>query len=236
MSDSAERTSLLERLQRIAPTQPRVAAARARMAIDQRDFSTGIGIYEDLRRRYPDEGDYVLGLAQALDDAGRSSQARSELQAWLADHPRDLAARMLLAQQALRQDATALAIDQYRSVLDLVPEQPVALNNLAMLIAEDQPEEALALAERGLALRPDDPAFMDTVGLVLLQLGQAERARELLAKAHLATPDPSIAYRYAKALAATGDPAQARRVLLQNATRSYPEKAEADALLRSLQE
>jgi Flp pilus assembly protein TadD len=110
----------------------------------------------------------------------------------------------------------------------------VALNNLAMLIANESPQEARDYAERALKLRPNDASFIDTMGTVLLALGEAEQARDLLAKANAGTPDPSIAFRYAKALVATGDKDGARRVLLQTQTRAFPEKAEADALYAEL--
>jgi len=229
-----ERMKLIERLQRAAPDQPLLAATHAQLAARQRDFGTAIDIYEGLRRRYPDREDYVVGLAQTLNEAGRQSEAETLLDDWVGAHPRSVNARMLLAQMALRSDKPAAAIEQYRKVIEVQPDHPVAMNNLAMLIAEQKPEEALELAERGLKQRPNDPSFMDTVGLVLLQLGQGQRARDMLGKAHLATPDPSIAFRYAKALVATGDPDQARRILLQNADKSYPEQAEAEELLRSL--
>jgi putative PEP-CTERM system TPR-repeat lipoprotein len=231
-----ERTALLGRLGRMAPEQPAVAAARANLARRQREFSTALSLFEDLRRRHPDTAEFVLGQAQTLNEAGRPAEAGSTLQTWLDNHPRSLSARMLLAQIAMQNGESKTAIEQYRQVLELRPEQPIAMNNLAMLIAAQAPEEALELAERGLKQRPDEPAFLDTAGLALLELGQNERARDMLARAHQGTPDPSIAYRYAKALAATGDRDKARRVLLQNAGKSYPEQDEAEALLRSLQD
>jgi len=230
----AGRSALLDRLLRATPGHPRIAAAHARFAAQQRDFDSAIATFQSLTETYPDDESHVIGLAQSLSSAGRAEEANAAVKSWLSEHPETVGPRMLLAQLALEQDRPALAVDEYRRFLELRPDTAVALNNLAMLLAEDEPKEALELAERGLAQRPEDPAFMDTLGLVLLNLDEPERAREVLAKAHAATPDPSIAFRYARALTATGAPDQARRVLRQNAAANYPEKAAAEALLQEL--
>lgn len=66
----------------------------------------------------------------------------------------------------------------YREALTLAPENPVILNNLAYII-HDQPgraEEAVALAQRALAIQPSVPNFADTLGQAQLAAGQHEAA------------------------------------------------------------
>jgi putative PEP-CTERM system TPR-repeat lipoprotein len=229
-----ERAALLDRLRRAAPEHPRIIAAQAYLSARQRDFAPAIDSFEGLHREYPEDASYLIGLAQTLHDAGRTNEAAAALDAWVNEHPAGWPARMLLAQFEIARGREDAAVEQYRAIVDARPDNAVALNNLAMLIADTQPAEALALAERGLKLRPDDPSFLDTMGVVLMGLNQSEQARDYFAKAHSGTTDPSIAYRYAKALAATGDADGARRVLLKTAARSFPEKAEAEALLQRL--
>lgn len=234
LPDDAARTSLLDRLLLVAPAHPRLLAARGALALQTGDLAGALKRFETVRRDHPDRADGLLGLADTLHALGRSDEATAELAEWLDAHPQDLAARLLQAQIALARNRADEAIPHYRAVLEVDDDNAVALNNLAMLIAESKPDEALALAERGAALRPQDPAYLDTLGFVLLELGQTERAREVLAKAHAATPDPSIAYRYATALAAIGDAAQARSVLRPIVARQFPEQAAANELLERL--
>ena len=81
-------------------------------------------------------------------------------------------------------------------VLTLHPEHADAMNSLGYTLADqtDRYEEALALIERALAIRPDEPAFIDSMGWVLFKLGrldealiQLERAYELFSNDEVAS-------------------------------------------------
>ena len=234
LPSAAEREGLMQQLLRTEPDHPAVISVDAALLLERREFEPAIAAFERLHRDYPDNLGYLLDLAGALQQAGRAEQAIAVLNAWIDTHPRDIPPRMLLAQMRLTQGELPLAAEQYRKVIAEDDGHAVALNNLAMLSIDDAPRQALALAERAYRQQPEDPAFIDTLGAALLAVGENERARDLLSKAHAGTPDPSIAFRYARALAATGDTDAARRVLLQNQNHSFPEKDEADALLSEL--
>ena len=66
----------------------------------------------------------------------------------------------------------------YRSALTLAPENPVILNNLAYIIHKQpgRAAEAVALAERAVAVAPGVPNFADTLGQALLAAGRPEDA------------------------------------------------------------
>jgi len=59
----------------------------------------------------------------------------------------------------------------------------VAYNNLAWVSAKLNKDGAIALAEKANALAPDQPAFMDTLAMLLSQQGAHTKAAELQAKA-----------------------------------------------------
>lgn len=231
---AAERKAMMERLLRVSPEHPVLRAARARFLAEQGDFAEAGDILEALADARPHEPAYTLWLADTTARAGRPQEGQRLLEDWLRDHPDSIAGRLSLAQLGIQTDDSALAIQQYRRVLDSNPDNPLALNNLAMLLAEEHPDEALGYAQRALALNPDDAAFIDTKGTVLLAKGDYAAALPLLSKAHAGSTDPSIAFRYAKALAGTGDEAGARRVLLNLKVQSFPEKAQADTLYQRL--
>jgi Flp pilus assembly protein TadD len=231
---AAEREQVIAALLRVAPEHPAVIDVNARAAVQRREFDQAIEALNRLHQDYPEAQVYMLDLADALRAAGREGQAVSVLRDWISDHPNATRPQLMLAQIQLEAGDTQAAAEQYRQIIAVDDNNPVALNNLAMLIVDESPQEARDYAERALKLRPNDASYIDTMGTVLLALGEAEQARDLLAKASAGTPDPSIAFRYAKALVATGDSNGARRVLLQTQTRSFPEKAEADALYAEL--
>lgn len=76
------------------------------------------------------------------------------------------------------------AIARYRRVLAIIPDQPVALNNLAYSLAvrKNEPEAALPLAERAYAVSRAAP-IADTLAWIHHLLGHDERAGQLLTDA-----------------------------------------------------
>lgn len=232
--DPGARRALLERLLKVAPEHYQLRVAMARYLLSIGDAPAALAAFEALARERPEQAEVAVGIAAALRGSGRVPEALKQLDGWLEGHPQDVPGRLLRAEIALDQGRAPDAIADYRAVLAVSPDQPTALNNLAMLIAERTPGEALPLAERGAALRPKDPMFLDTLGFVLLQLNEPARAREVLAQAHGATPDPGVALNYARALAATGDRAQARSVLLAIVNTPFAAQQQAAELLKTL--
>jgi tetratricopeptide (TPR) repeat protein len=86
----------------------------------------------------------------------------------------DLAQLMAVIQ--LRRKVPGLAERYYRMVLELQPDNAVAKNCLAWMLAEQKRPGARALAEEAVAHDPDDPDPIDTYGFVLAQLGETELA------------------------------------------------------------
>lgn len=228
------RKQMLERLSARAPEHPTIRAAQARFLTAQGDFAEADSILTELAAAYPDNAAYVVWLADARKRNDGAAAAEQLMSDWLREHPENVAVRLALAQHGIDTGDHDLAIAQYRQVIQQNANSPVALNNLAMLLAEKNPDEAIEYADRALALAPDNAAFIDTKGTVLMAQGDYAAAVELLAKAQANSVDPSIAFRYAKALVETGDSSTARRVLLNLQTQSFPERSEAEALLREL--
>ena len=75
---------------------------------------------------------------------------------------------------------SADAAKLYQRVLSLDPNNVVAVNNLAWILCEDQNQyqQALELAEKGLAKEPNYVDLLDTRGMVYYRLGRFERAVE----------------------------------------------------------
>lgn len=83
------------------------------------------------------------------------------------------------------------AMEAYGKVLELQPNNLGALNNLAWLLRDTRPEEAVKLAERAAEIAPENASVLDTYGWVLYRAGQLEEAREVLSKALSVEPDNS---------------------------------------------
>jgi tetratricopeptide (TPR) repeat protein len=88
----------------------------------------------------------------------------------------------------------------------------VALNALGYIltIRTERLDEARSYIERALALDPNNPAILDSMGWVLFRQGDTEAALEYLADAWAAYPDPEVAAHYGEALWVSGNEEQAR--------------------------
>jgi len=120
----------------------------------------------------------------------------------------------LLAEQRQQTGDIAGAISLYERAVSAAPDNVMALNNLAGLYQVRKDPRALATAERALAVAPGNAAVMDTVGWVLVEQGDLDKALPLLREAAKALPDlPEVQYHLGVALARQGDAAEARRIL-----------------------
>src|SRR5206468_4732749 len=101
---------------------------------------------------------------------------------------------------------------RYRRVLTTEPQNAVALNNLAFVLAEQKhsPKEALPLADKAYSLSPV-PTIGDTLGWIHHLLGNDRSARPLLEQAAAGARDNADVQLHAATVhAALGDFGKAR--------------------------
>ena len=173
----------------------------------------------------------------ALIRQGKTSQAGQLAQEWLKKHPDDTNFRMYLAGTYLGQHQDAAAISQYRQVVQVVPDNVLALNNLASLLQRQNDPAAFAYAERAYRIQPNNPIVADTYGWGLVLQGKVQQAYPILQQAVAAAGQiPAIQYHHAVAAFKLGRLAQAKAGL-QAALASRQEFSERDAasqLLRKI--
>jgi uncharacterized protein (TIGR03790 family) len=110
----------------------------------------------------------------------------------------------------------AEALATYRRVLELDRNDIFALNNLAygLAVREQQPEEALGLAQRAATLAKGNHAVNDTLGWVHYLLGNTDEALRLILPAAKALPGSAdVQFHAAVVLAAVGRLDDAERAL-----------------------
>lgn len=133
--------------------------------------------------------------------------ARQSLEEATALDESIIAAQLVLATLYEGDSQWDAAIDRYRRVVARVPNQAVALNNLAYALAvrRNRPEEALPLAKRAYTASRGSPPIADTLGWIQHLLGNDAEAERLISAAAAAAPDaPEIQLHAAIVLAATG--------------------------------
>lgn len=114
------------------------------------------------------------------------------------------------------------AISIYERALPQELENPIVLNNLAVVLAEipSRQHEALQCIDKALAAFPDSLEYLDTKGLVLLGTGSLAEAREVFERLCRSNPkNPRYQLHLAMALNHLGDATKARehaRVAIDN--------------------
>jgi putative PEP-CTERM system TPR-repeat lipoprotein len=167
--------------------------------------------------------------AQAFTDAMETTLKESSLPAGVV---------RLLADSYLTQGKTAPAQMYYEKLLALpdFAADPAVLNNLANIYALENLDKALATAQKGLeaAGEGQNAALLDTVGWILAQKGENEKALSYLRKAYAKnSTDPEIRYHTGVTLQALGRSAEANTELRAAiaSDRPFPGREEATRLL-----
>ena len=101
-----------------------------------------------------------------------------------------------------------------KQVLTLDPDNADAMNALGYTLADqtDRYDEAYALIEKALALKPEEPAFIDSMGWVLYRLNRFEEAIDYLEQALERFPNDEVAAHLGEVLWQSGKTRRAKRV------------------------
>ncbi len=126
------------------------------------------------------------------------------------------------------------AIAAYRDVLAINPDVPIAMNNIAYLLAETggDLDEALRLAQGALQRIPQQSYISDTIGWVMLKRNQPDAAMQIFSTLVRKYPDePVFHYHMAATFLQKGDRSHARAeaqvALLQKPTPDQERKLRA---------
>jgi uncharacterized protein (TIGR03790 family) len=146
-----------------------------------------------LKLRLRGQGDAVPLLLRAESRVAREDfeGAISTLVEATARNPKLTEGQLLLAGLYERQRDHTRAMERYRVVIAAAPQNVLALNNLAFILAEqrDTTGEAVTLARRAARLAPQNPQVLDTLAWALHQSGDSAGARAPIALALRATPN-----------------------------------------------
>jgi len=179
----------------------------------------------------------AIKLHGSLLASGNAVEAEKTASAWLKDNPKDIAFRMYLGDRASAQKNHTKALSHYLAAFDLEPNNALILNNLAWASGQVKSPKALEYAEKANQLAPNQPAFIDTLAMLLADKGETAKAIELLRKALTIAPQASaIQLNLAKVLIASGKKEDARKELegLAKMGDKFPSQAEVSQLLKSL--
>jgi putative PEP-CTERM system TPR-repeat lipoprotein len=224
-------------LQAKAPKLAAGYALESEIHAARKDWPQAERAVREAIRLEPRDAGHAVKLHAILSASGRKGDAAAQARRWLADNPRDTAMRMHLADTALREREYKTAFGLYQEVVEITPNNPIALNNLAWVAGELGDARAVGYAERALKLAPNSANILDTLGALLVKQGDAKQGMTYIERARSIDPKRAeFQLSYARALIALGQKDAARKELEALAQRQEPfnGKEAVPSLLKSL--
>ena len=183
-------------------------------------------------------GDVGVRLYASLVRAQRKDEADKFAAEWLRDQPKDLTMRGYLAERGLSEGRYADAMRLFVAMNELSPNNALVLNNLAWAASQAKDPKALEYAEQAQTLAPDNPAILDTLGMIQIDRGQADKGLANLQRAVSLAPELgplrlNLAKSYAR-LARKDEARKELNTLMPKLKEGTPLHKEAVELLDSL--
>ena len=219
------------------PNRQDFRLALANTLVRAEQFDAAIKEFQALVQKNPKSADLYVRLGETYRLKGDLNAAIDNFRKAAALAPNDVTSTvrlaMLLDGLGRRNEAKPL----YEQILRVKPDEPVALNNLAYIKAEEGADldQALSLAMRAKQALPQDPNIADTLGWVYIKKNLSEDAIKVFRE--LVTKQPKNAtYRFhlAMALYQKGDRPSAKKEC-ETALQSNPSKEEAGRIRELMQ-
>ncbi len=187
----------------------------ARLLLGRNKRAEALALLDDYASDHPeDELDLTLAKARLLADHGEADTGLALLSAALERHPQHPSIeydRAVILEQSGHVHESVTALEQ---MLSERPDDPTLLNALGYTLADHDLEltHAEGLIRRALAVMPDNPAALDSLGWVHFRSGDTQHAVRTLEHAYSLGHDAEIAAHWGEALWVSGEHGAARRV------------------------
>jgi len=251
--DKAQAQKEFDSLLESEPNDPGPLLSQAQLLKEDKAWSGLSRMVIDWYGKHPEDSHTPVTIAKGLmviEDTKAKTTAEEILRLILKGEPDCGEAMGVLAILLQIRGRPAESAPLYERLLELEPDNVIAINNLAWIISEVQGEhqKALELAQTGLKMAPNYYDLIDTRGVIYYRLGEFDKAvadfTECI-KLYPGTTPASIGTRFylARALAELGEKDKAIKYLnealeleSQIGGLSTADLAEAKSLLKQLQE
>ena len=237
VGDSAAAEEVIGRIRKAHPDSPVGPQLQGDIQRIAKDYAAAAKSYAEAYQLKP-SAQLSLLTYQMRKQAGDASGALAALEKGAADHPDAVEVHLVLANDYMEAQQSALAIREFERVKELQPDNLVAWNNLAWLYQEQGDAKALQYALKAKELAPKRPEVLDTYGWIELQLGDPAKGLSAIQEAAVYGPHlAGVQYHLAVAQDKNGQADAARKTLVRllKSGKSFPERAEAQKLLSRLE-
>ena len=204
---------------------------------NRQGFEAAIAAFRAALQRSPNSTEVAVSLHSVYLAAGKAAEAERQAANWQKEHPKDATFTYHLGDVAMARGDNPAAELAYQRVLEVQPDNALAMNNVAWLRVQQGKPGALPLAQKAAALLPERAAVQDTLSMALEAGNELPKAIDAQQRAiALAPQDGTLTLRLAKLYIKQGDKPRARAELeaLVKLGDRYPGQAEVANLLKSL--
>lgn len=233
---TAEALTIAREIQKQRPKEAAGQVLEGDIHASQKNWNEAIAAYRNALKTTP-ATELAVKTHTAILASGNAGEAEKFAAGWSKDHPKDIAFRMHQGDLATARKDYTVASQHYNAALALQPNNALVLNNLAWVSGEMKSPKAMEYAEKANQIAPNQPAFMDTLAMLLAARGENAKAIELLQKAMALAPQAAaIQLNLAKVLVGAGKKDEARKELdaLAKLGEKFPGQAEVTRLQKEL--
>lgn len=203
-NDASRADAALKTLATKYPNGVAVALTSANIAMARGQYVAAANAYRQALSRQPSSAT-AISVVQAHMAAGEPGKAIAFLDGWLKGHAEDRTALKALAEIQATLGQNEAARKTYATLLTTEPDDPLTLNNYAVLLQKLNDPKAAEPAENALRLLPGNPNIADTLGWIYVQQGKLDAGLRQLRDARLRSPEnATIRYHLAYALQKSG--------------------------------
>lgn len=233
----AEAHKALSALKERHPDNTEVLALSGWLALRQGKAEDAVAAYRAVFAKAPST-DAAVTLSSAIWAAGGKDEALKVLTDWVDQNDDDARGHHSLGILYARSGRKAEALQQLERGLELNPKDGALLNDAAVALKAEDPDRALAYAEEAVKLFPESVTYRATLGNLLLDKGDTERALQLFRNLVRQVPGkPLLQMFLARAEATAGNKARAVELLKGLTRPDIPatERGQAEALLKQIE-
>ncbi len=185
--DKIEAQKEFDSLLESEPNDPRLLIAQTQLLKEEKLWSQLNLKVVDWYKKHPNDSQTPVIIARDLmvvDNNEARRTAEDIIRLILKNDPVCTEAIRILAILLEMVGRSTESAELYQQLIELEPENPIAINNLAWIMSEHkgQYQQALQLAQKGLNLAPNYIDLLETRGVVYYRLGEYNKAMQDLTK------------------------------------------------------
>ncbi len=175
------------------PDDVRLARLEADALRQSGQLDRGVSILQQVQQAHPGDASHYVALAELLMSGERAAQAETVLQQARSKFPGDVSVLFDLGAVYERQKRYGEAEDAFKQVLSRDPLHAQALNYLGYMLAQRglRLQESVDYIRRALAVEPNNPAYLDSLGWAYFKMNRLDLAESNLRQAASDRPNDS---------------------------------------------